>query len=109
MAFEVIEDKENLLLNRREVVCIFPRSAGKITRADAVKAIAQKLNLPEEKIIPINIKSSQGVTDTKVTFYIYKDLEDARRQLPKYIMLRLLPKEERKKIMEQKRKAEVKK
>jgi ribosomal protein S24E len=43
LAFVVIEDRENPLLNRREVVCLFPSSAGKITRADAVKAVSQTL------------------------------------------------------------------
>ena len=109
MTFEVVEDKENPLLNRREVVCIFPHSAGKINRAQVVKAVTQKLGLPEEKIIPISIKSTHGSTHTKVTIHIYKDLEDAKRQLPKHILLRLLPKEERKKIMEEKRKTEAKK
>jgi len=109
LAFEIIVDKENPLLNRREVVCVFPRSAGKITRADVVKAISQSLNVAAEQIVPISIEHSHGITDTRVTLYIFKNLEEAKRQLPRYILLRLLPKEERKKIMEQKRKAEVKK
>lgn len=109
MEFEVIEDKENPLLNRRELVCVFPSSAGKLTRGDVVKAVAQKISVPEDRIIPVNIKCSHGITDARVTLYIYGNLEDAKRQLPKHIMLRILPKEERKKILEQKRKTEAKK
>ncbi|NHV96552.1 MAG: hypothetical protein HA494_02010 [Thaumarchaeota archaeon] len=104
MAFEVVEDRENPLLNRREVVCVFPSSAGKITRADAVKAVSQMFNIPSELIIPISIEQSQGVRDARVTLYIFKNPEDAKRQLPKHILQRLLPKEERKKLAEQKRK-----
>lgn len=109
MAFAIKADRENPLLNRREVVCVFPHSAGKITRADVVKAVSQSLSVPAERIVPISIKHSHGVTDTQVTLYIFKNPEEVKRQLPRYILLRLLPKEERKKIMEQKRKAEVKK
>lgn len=109
MAFKILEDKENPLLNRRELVCLFPGSAGKLTRDQAIKAVAQKLGLPEEKTILINIQGSHGTTDVKAILYVYNNLEDAKRQLPKHVMLRLLPKEERKKIMEQKRKTEAKK
>jgi len=104
LAFAVIEDKENPLLNRRELVCVFPSSAGKITRADVVKAVSQKLNVPSEQVIPIRIEHSHGVRDVKATVYIFENPEDAKRQLPKHILLRLLPKEERKKLEEQKRK-----
>jgi len=108
LAFEVVEERENPLLNRREVVLMLPGSAGKITRADVVKAVSEKLSIPSELIIPISIEHSHGVRDAKVTLYIFKTLEDAKRQLPKHILLRLLPKEERKKLAEQKRKTEKK-
>ena len=103
MAFAVIEDRENPLLNRRELICVFPSSAGKITRADVVNAVSQKLNVPSEQVIPISIKHSHGVRDVKVTVYIFKNLEDAKKQLPKHILLRLLPKEERKKLVEKRK------
>lgn len=108
LAFEVVEDRENLLLNRREVVCVFRSRAGKITRADAVKAVAQLFGVPAEQIIPVSIEHSHGVRDVKVTFYIFKSLEDAKRQLPQYILLRLLPKDERKKLVGRRRKSEAK-
>jgi len=104
LAFEVLQDKENPLLNRREVVCLFPDSAGKITRADVVKILSQNFNIPPERIIPISIRHSHGVRNTEVTVYIFKNYEDAKRQLPKHILQRLLPREERKKLAEQKRK-----
>jgi ribosomal protein S24E len=104
LAFVVIEDRENPLLNRREVVCLFPSSAGKITRADVVKTVSQTLNVPSEQIIPIRIEHSHGVRDTKVTLYIFRNAGDAKKQLPKHILQRLLPKEERKKLAEQKSK-----
>jgi len=104
LAFEVIEERENPLLNRREVICVFPDGAGKITRADVVKAVSEKFSVPSEQIIPISIKHSHGIRDITATVYIYKNLDDAKRQLPKHIILRLLPKEERKKLLEQQRK-----
>lgn len=98
---------ENKLLERKEVVYLFKDMAGKLTRAEAVKAVAKDLGVPEDKIIPIKLKTLFGTRDVKGIFYIYEDLEKAKRQLPEYIFLRMLSREERKKILEERRKARV--
>ena len=72
-----------------------------------MKAVAKDLGVPEDKVIPIKLKTLFGTRDVKGTFYIYDDLEKARRQLPEYIFLRMLSKEERKKMLEEKKKAKV--
>ena len=98
---------ENKLLERKEAVYLFKGMAGKLTRADAAKAVAEDLGVPEEKVVPIKLKTVFGTRDVKGTFYVYDDLEKAKRQLPEYIFLRMLSKEERKKILEERRKAKV--
>ena len=98
---------ENKLLERKEVVYLFKGMAGKLTKAEAVKAVARELGVPEEKVIPIKLETVFGTRDVKGTFYIYEDIEKAKKQLPEYIFLRMLSKEERKKILEERRKAKV--
>ena len=97
MSFEIVNDKENILLERRELKCVFPRSAGKITRAEAVKFVSAEIGVPIEKIIPITIKGSTGTTNSEAIFYIYDQLENAKKHLSKHIFMRMNPKEKQKK------------
>lgn len=98
---------ENKLLERKEAVYLFKGMAGKLTRAETIKVVAQDLGVSEDKVIPIKLKTLFGTRDVEGTFYIYDDLEKAKRQLPEYIFLRMMSKEERKKILEERRKAKV--
>ncbi len=98
---------ENKLLERKEAVFLFKDMAGKLTKAEAVKAVAQDLGVPEEKVIAIKLETMFGTTDVRGTFYIYDDVGKAKKQMPEYIFLRMLGKEERKKILEERRKAKV--
>ena len=98
---------ENKLLDRKEAVYLFKGMAGKLAKAEAVKAVAKDLGVTKDKVVPIKLKTLFGTRDVKGIFYIYDDPEKARRQLPEYIFLRMLSKEERRKILEERRKAKV--
>lgn len=98
---------ENKLLERKEAVYFFRGVAGRLTREEARKAVAQDLGVPEDKVIPIKLRTFFGTRDVEGTFYIYDDLEKAKLQLPEYLLLRNLKKEERKKILEERRKAKL--
>jgi len=105
-----LEDRTNALLKRREVRCLFKGQAGKLTRNDAVKLLAEQLKLDKKFVIPVTLKCETGRTDVKGTFYVYDDEGLAKKHLPKYVFLRLLSKEERKKLAEEaKAKAKAKK
>jgi len=95
-----LEDKTNALLKRREVMCLFKGQAGKLSRNDAVSLLTEQLKLDKKFVIPITLKCETGKTDVKGTFYVYDDESMAKKHLPKYVFLRLLSKEERKKIAE---------
>ncbi len=103
-----LEDRTNVLLKRREVRCLFRGKAGKLTRNDAVNLLTQQLKLDKKFVIPVILKCETGKADVKGTFYVYDDEGLAKKHLPKYVFLRLLSKEERKKI-EEAQKAEAKK
>ena len=95
-----LEDRTNALLKRREVRCLFKGQAGKISRNDAVNLLSQQLKLDKKFVIPVTLKCETGKTDVKGMFYVYDDEGLAKKHLPKYVFLRLLSKEERKKVRE---------
>ncbi len=98
--FITLEDKTNGLLKRREVKCLFKGSAGRLTRKEAVEILTKELKLDKKFVIPENLICKNGVNDIHCTFYIYDDENLAKKHLPKYIFMRMLTKEERKKAKE---------
>ncbi|GIU71377.1 MAG: hypothetical protein KatS3mg003_0856 [Candidatus Nitrosocaldaceae archaeon] len=84
----IIRDEENLLLDRREVTCIFKDVGGKLSRADAINMLKEKLNI-DKFIIPIKLYCESGKRDVKGLFYIYNDKDTARKYLPEYIFKRI--------------------
>jgi small subunit ribosomal protein S24e len=103
-----LEDRKNSLLNRREVKALFRGAAGKIKRTEAAEKIASQLNVDKKKVIPVNLICETGMTDLHAVFYVYDDEKDAAKQLPRYRLLRTMPKEERKKILDEEKAAKLK-
>ena len=54
-----LEDRRNLLLNRREVKALFRGAAGKVKRTEAVDKIANELNVDKKQVIPVNLIRSE--------------------------------------------------
>ena len=105
---ETLEDRRNSLLNRREVKALFRGAAGKIKRTEAVEKIASQLNVDKKHVIPVNLVCRTGMTDVHATFYVYDDEKEAAKHLPRFRLLRTLPKEERKKILDEEKAAKLK-
>jgi small subunit ribosomal protein S24e len=105
---ETLEDRRNSLLNRREVKALFRGAAGKIKRTEAAEKIASQLNVDKKQVIPVNLVCETGMTDVQAVFYVYDDEKEAAKQLPRYRLLRTLPKEERKKILDEEKAAKLK-
>lgn len=103
-----LEDRKNSLLNRREVKALFRGAAGKIKRTEAAEKIAGQLSVDKKKVIPVNLICETGMTDVHAVFYVYDDEKEAAKQLPRYRLLRTLPKEERKKILDEEKAARLK-
>jgi small subunit ribosomal protein S24e len=97
----ILEDHNNTLLNRREIKSILKNSAGKVKRVDAAAMIAKQLNIDRNVIIPINMKCETGKSDTYATMYIYNNEDEAKKQLPRYRILRNMSKEDRKTLLDQ--------
>ncbi|MCP8304135.1 MAG: hypothetical protein H3Z50_01480 [archaeon] len=109
MSFQVKEDNRNDLLRRREIDCVFSSMTGSLTRQDAVKMVAEKLNVDVDKVYLISLKMKTGTRDVSGLFYIYDNTEDAKKQLPRHLFLRMLSKEEREKVVKEAKKKEAKK
>lgn len=104
----MLEDRKNSLLNRREVKALFKGAAGKIKRTEAAEKMASQLNVDKKQVIPVNLICHTGMTDLHAVFYVYDDEKEAARQLPRYRLLRTMPKEERKKILDDEKAAKLK-
>lgn len=103
-----LEDRKNSLLNRREVKALFKGAAGKIKRTEAAERIASQLNVDKKQVIPVNLVCETGMTDVHAVFYVYDDEKEAAKQLPRYRLMRTMPKEERKKILDEEKAARLK-
>ncbi len=102
-----MRSRENKLLGRKELVYLFKGVAGSLSRESAKEHIASKFSVPVENVIPVKLETLFGTRDIRGLFYIYRDVEEARRQLPGYLFLRGMRREERAKVLEEKRKAKA--
>lgn len=110
MSLEVVilEERDNALLNRREIKTLLKNSAGKIKRVDAADIIAKQLNVDRNLTIPINMKCETGKSDIHATMYIYNNEEDVKKHLPRYRILRNMSKEDRKTLLDEEKATKLK-
>ena len=104
----VLEDRKNSLLGRREVRAIFRGAAGKVKRTEAAETIANQLSVDKSKVIPVSLVCKTGMTDVHASFFVYDDANEIKKQLPRYRLLRTMPKAERKKILDEEKAAKLK-
>ncbi len=97
----MLEDRKNSLLGRREVKALFRGAAGKLKKTEAAEQLAGQLGVDKKSVIPINLFCETGMTDIHATFYIYESEEAAKKQLPRFRMLRTMPKADRKKLLDE--------
>ena len=101
-------DKENNLLGRREIEFFIKEAAGKLSKPDLIILIGKNLGIEKDKIYPIEFRTEKGKSDINVLVYIYDKKEQAQKQLAKYILLRKLSRDERKKILDEEKAAKLK-
>ncbi|MHB1868846.1 MAG: eS24 family ribosomal protein [Nitrososphaerales archaeon] len=97
---EIVNDKENRMLSRREIVLNFKGGSGLVSRQSAADAIATKLGVAKENVKLVSLHGNFGVRDLRAVAYVYSDAKLITRHLPKYMMIRELSKEDRKKARE---------
>jgi small subunit ribosomal protein S24e len=97
----MVEDRKNSLLGRREVKALFRGAAGKLKKTEAAEQIASQLGADKKSVIPVNLICGTGMTDVHAIFYVYESEEAAKKQLPRYRLLRTMPKADRKKLLDE--------
>lgn len=103
---EIRETKESKLLGRREVLVLFKEKAGALTRRDAVKEVAQEMKVEEKRVGLISLYSQAGTRSLVGRFHVYDSEESMKSLHHDYLSVRLLTKEEREKLKQEKKKAQ---
>ncbi|MGN6560630.1 MAG: hypothetical protein ACTHJ2_08915 [Candidatus Nitrosocosmicus sp.] len=104
----ILKDNNNVLLKRREIESVIRNASGSIKRQDAAELIADKLKIDKKNLLPISIKSEFGNPDVNTLMYYFDKIDDAKKQIPRYLFLRSLSKDERKKIIDDEKAARLK-
>jgi ribosomal protein S24E len=107
MDFKVKEDTYNPLLKRKEVrVEVDHDAGGTPSRIDLRKAIAAKYNTKPENVYVLDVETKTGTQSALCAAEVYDDSKSAQRIVPKYIQIRNLSPEERKRVREEQAKKE---
>ena len=88
MNIEVIQDRQNPLLNRRELDLIIIYESGTPKRDEVREEISKKFGVEKDRIIVEKMESLFGANKAKVHVHIYDTAEHARRYERKHILRR---------------------
>lgn len=89
MEIEVVEKRENKLLNRTEVRFKIIHTGQKTTERELVRSdLAEMFKVNKDRVIVDHIKSGFGVQESMGYAKIYKTVDDATKVEPKYILKR---------------------
>lgn len=85
---EIINQKENKLLNRKEVEAYLEEKAPSLTRIELKNQLAKKLKVEENLIVIENIKTHYGKVGANVLAYVYADEVTLKKVTPEYLIKR---------------------
>ena len=88
MKLEIIEDKSNPLLNRRELDIIVVYESGTPKREEVREEISKKFKVEKERIIVEKMESLFGSKKAKAHVHIYDSAEYARKYERKHVLRR---------------------
>ena len=101
----VEKKSESKVLDRTYVELSLEGRAGKVSRSEAIAAVAQELGVPRENVGLVRIDGESGTTKATGRFYVYGSAESKKKVHPKYLEERMLTKEEREKLKQERKKA----
>ena len=101
---QIEKESNSKVLERSYVELRLEGRAGKLTRKEAVAAVAQELGENPEKVGVLRLDGQAGTTDVVGKFYIYGSPESKRKLHPQYLEERTLTKEEREKLKQERKK-----
>ena len=96
---------ESKVLDRSYVELSMEGKAGKLTRKEAVEALAQQLGVAPENVGLIRMDGQSGTTNVVGRFYVYGSADSKKKVHPRYLDERMLTKEEREKLKQARKKS----
>jgi len=102
---QVDRKMESKILERSYYEVRLEGRAGKLTRKEAVAAVAQELGVAPETVGVVRLDGYAGTTDVIGRFYVYGSADSKKRVHPRYLDERILSKEEREKLKQERKKA----
>lgn len=104
---QVQSNVESKLLDRRYVELLVKDGAGRLTRKEAVEALAKELGVPEENIGVLRLAEQSGTRAVLGKFFVYGSKESKNRLHQHYLDERSLSKEEREKLKQERKKTKT--
>jgi ribosomal protein S24E len=101
----VEKKSESKVLDRSYVEMTLEGRAGKVTRKEAIAMVAQEMGVPAENVGLLRVDGQSGTTKVVGRFYVYGSAESRKRVHLKYLDERMLSKEEREKLKQERKKA----
>ncbi|MBI3840868.1 MAG: hypothetical protein HY297_02770, partial [Thaumarchaeota archaeon] len=98
---------ESKVLDRSYVELSIEGKAGKVTRKEVVAEVAQQMGVPSENVALVSIDGRSGTTDLVAKVFVYGSTESKKRVHPMYLGERMLTKEEREKLKQDRKKAKA--
>ena len=86
MNLEIIEDRKNPLLGRREIEVIIIYESGTPKREEVREEIAKRYNVEKERVIIEKMESLFGAKKARVHIHIYDSAEYAKMYERKHIL-----------------------
>jgi small subunit ribosomal protein S24e len=91
MDLEVIEEKDNMLLNRRELKLKIYHDAATPSRVEVKQNVGMKFNADPDLVIIDKMKSEFGKSETRAYVKIYETIEAAKLVEREHILKRNTP------------------
>jgi len=101
----VEKKSESKVLDRSYVEVSMEGIAGKISRKEAIEMVASELGVPAENVGLVRIDGQSGTRKVLGRFYVYGSAVSKKKVHPRYLQERLLTKEEREKLKQERKKA----
>ena len=98
---------ESKVLDRTYVEVVMDDKAGRLTRKEAVEAVASQLGVPAETVALMGLRGQSGTGRLTGRFYVYGSSESKKRIHPSHLEERNLTKEERDKLKQERKKAKT--
>ena len=102
---QVEKKSQSKVLDRSYVEAVMEGKAGKMSRKEAIAAVAQQMGVPAENVALVRLDGESGTTNIVGRFYVYGSPTSKKSIQLKHLEERLLSKEEREKLKQERKKA----